>query len=80
MRKLLILLISSLAFSSITDLDESNLPIVIIDTYSQEILDDTGIVVHMGIIDNESGINHINDPFNDYDGQISIEIRGSSSQ
>ncbi|MEE1574554.1 MAG: CotH kinase family protein, partial [Candidatus Neomarinimicrobiota bacterium] len=33
-----------------------------------------------GIIDNGTGINHINDPLNGYDGQISIEIRGSSSQ
>jgi hypothetical protein len=34
----------------------------------------------MGLIDNGSGINHITDPLNGYDGQISIEIRGSSSQ
>ena len=60
--------------------DESNLPIVVIDTDGQEILDDPRIVVHMGIIDNDSAINNIDDPFNGYDGLISIEIRGSSSQ
>ena len=60
--------------------NESNLPIVVIDTDGQEILDDPRIVVHMGIIDNDSAINNIDDPFNGYDGQISIEIRGSSSQ
>jgi spore coat protein CotH len=60
--------------------DESNLPIVVIDTDGQEILDDPRIVVHMGIIDNDSGINNIDDPLNGYDGLISIEIRGSSSQ
>ncbi len=60
--------------------NESNLPIVVIDTDGQEILDDPRIVVHMGIIDNDSAINNIDDPFNGYDGLISIEIRGSSSQ
>ncbi len=35
----------------------------------------------MGIIDNGPGQrNHITDPFNDYDGKIGIELRGSSSQ
>jgi len=58
----------------------STLPIVVIDTDGQEILNDPRIVVHMGIIDNASGLNNIDDPFNGYDGQISIEIRGSSSQ
>ena len=60
--------------------DESNIPIVMIDTFGEEIPDDYRIVAHMGIIDNGTGINHIDDPFNGYDGQISIEIRGSSSQ
>ena len=59
---------------------ESNLPIVVIDTDEQEILNDPRITAHMGIIDNETGLNQIGDPFNGYDGQISIEIRGSSSQ
>ena len=34
----------------------------------------------MGIVNNQSGINHIDDPFNDYDGNITIERRGNSSQ
>ena len=59
---------------------ESSLPIVILDTEGQEIVDAPRITVHMGIIDNGSGINHITDSLNDYDGQINIEIRGSSSQ
>ena len=59
----------------------SNLPIVIINTNSQNIMDDPRIVCDMGIIDNGFGtINSINDPFNDYNGKISIEYRGSSSQ
>ena len=59
---------------------ESSLPIVIIDTFGEEIHSDPRITAHMGIIDSGSGINHMSDPFNGYDGQISIEVRGSSSQ
>lgn len=59
----------------------SNLPIVVISTNGQTIVDDPRIVCDMGIIDNGFGIiNSINDPFNDYNGKISIEYRGSSSQ
>jgi len=59
----------------------SNLPIVIINTNGQTIVDDPRIVCDMGIIDNGFGnINSVNDPFNDYNGKISIEYRGSSSQ
>ena len=59
---------------------QSNLPIVVIDTFGEEIVNDPRITAHMGIINNETGINQIDDPFNGYDGLISIEIRGSSSQ
>jgi spore coat protein CotH len=58
----------------------SNLPLVIIDTDGQGIPDDPRITAHMGIVNNEDGINSVDDPFTDYDGLISIEIRGSSSQ
>ena len=59
----------------------SNLPIVLINTNNQTILDDPRIICNMGIIDNGIGmLNSINDPFNNYDGKISIEYRGSSSQ
>ncbi len=60
--------------------NESNLPILIIDTFGEEIPDDPRIPAHLGIIDNNSGLNHINDPFTDYDGAITIELRGNSSQ
>ncbi len=64
------------------NLTQSNLPIVVITTPpSDTIMDDPRIVCHMGIIDNGFGnTNYINDPYNDYDGNISIEIRGSTSQ
>ena len=59
----------------------SNLPIVVINTNGQTIADDPRIVCDMGIIDNGFGtINSISDAFNDYNGKISIEYRGSSSQ
>ena len=59
----------------------SNLPIVVISTNGQSIIDDPRIICDMGIINNGFGnINSINDSFNDYNGKISIELRGSSSQ
>jgi len=59
----------------------SDLPIISIHTAGQTIQDETRIVANMGIIDNGAGQrNRITDPFNTYDGKISIEIRGESSQ
>jgi len=59
----------------------SNLPIIVIDTHGQKILNEPRIVAHMGIVDN--GVGALNSPFenyNGYDGPISIEYRGDSSQ
>ena len=62
-------------------LTSSNLPIVVINTNGQTILDEPKVVVDMGIIDNGIGQrNNLTDPFNNYNGQAAIEIRGSSSQ
>jgi len=59
----------------------SNLPIVILNTNGQTIVDDPKIISHMGIIDNGPGVrNYMTDTYNDYDGNIAIEIRGSWSQ
>ena len=59
----------------------SNLPIVVINTNGQTIVDDPRIVCDMGIIYNGVGIiNSINDTFNEYNGKISIEYRGSTAQ
>ena len=59
----------------------SHLPIVVIDTDGKNIPDDDPrLTAHMGVIDNGAGQeNSLDDPFNDYDGRISIEHRGSSS-
>ena len=59
----------------------SNLPIIILNTNNQVIQDNERIISHMGIIDNGTGNrNHITDTFNNYDGLISVELRGESSQ
>lgn len=59
----------------------SNLPIIKITTpVGQQINDVTRIVCDMGVIDQASGINNVNDAFNNYNGKIAIEIRGSTSQ
>ena len=59
----------------------SHLPIISINTNGQSIPEDNPrIIAHMGIIDNGPGQdNDIADPFNHYDGNISIELRGNSS-
>lgn len=59
----------------------SNLPLVFINTNGQTIVDDPKIHASMGIVWNGPGIrNGVKDPRNDFNGNISIEIRGSSSQ
>ncbi len=59
----------------------SNLPLIVIKTNGQFIRDDPKIFADMGIIWNGPGKrNTLNDPLNNYNGKIGIEIRGSSSQ
>lgn len=58
---------------------ESELPIVIINTNGQGIQDEPPVIADFGIINN-TGTNHYSDPFNEYSGEISIEIRGQTSQ
>jgi hypothetical protein len=82
--KLLLLVLASFTVLNLFSqtFTTSNLPIFIIETENgQEIVDEPKRTAHLGVIWNGDGAtNHINDPFNDYDGQIGIEIRGSSSQ
>ncbi|MAJ43229.1 MAG: hypothetical protein CMF96_00605, partial [Candidatus Marinimicrobia bacterium] len=60
--------------------DGLNLPIIYIDTYGENIVDDPRIPAFMGIIDNTNELNYLNDSYNDYEGNITIELRGNSSQ
>lgn len=56
----------------------SNLPIIVIETGGNTIVDDPKITAHMGVIYNGSGKrNSLTDPFNHYDGKIGIELRGN---
>jgi hypothetical protein len=61
---------------------QTKLPILVITTDNNaEIVDEPKIDGDMGVIYNgENQINSIFDPYNDYDGRIGIEIRGTSSQ
>ena len=59
----------------------SNLPIVKINTMGNSIVDEPKVLANMQIIDNGTGIrNYITDTVYTYDGNIGIEVRGSSSQ
>lgn len=59
----------------------SNLPIVLINTNNQTIVDEPSIVANMKIIYNGVGAtNYVTDTTYDYNGGINIEIRGNYSQ
>jgi len=59
----------------------SDLPLIFIDTKGKHIPDNQKINVEMGAINNpDTGRNNITDLFNNYDGIIGIETRGSTSQ
>jgi hypothetical protein len=80
-------LFSMLAFSACmklgaqVTLTSSDIPIMVISTNSQTIVDEPKIMADMGIIYNGPGNrNYMTDPFNNYNGKIGIEIRGASSQ
>jgi len=59
----------------------THLPLIVIETDGQEIIDDPKITARMKIVDNGPG--NLNNQFQegtDYDGFIGIEVRGQSSQ
>ena len=61
--------------------DSTHLPLVIIDSDGIAIPNEPRITAQMGIIDKGPGhFNSPTDPFNVYEGLISIETRGESSQ
>jgi hypothetical protein len=60
---------------------KSNLPILLIDTRGQTIIDEPKITAGIKIIDNGPGqLNSILDDPTDYDGNMGIELHGQSSQ
>lgn len=71
---LFILAFSNASFAQV-DLQNSDLPLIVIDTEGASILDEPQITAHMGVIDNGIGQgNNITGPFNNYDGFIGTEI------
>ena len=85
MKFLALLLFGLFSFAQYSDaqtLTSSNLPIVVITTPAGQTINDvTRTVCDMGVIDNGVGVtNNVTDPYNGYNGKISIEIRGSTSQ
>ena len=58
----------------------SSLPIILIETNGQTIPDEPRITAWMGVIDHPGEVNSLKDSLNAYNGQISIEWRGSSSR
>lgn len=74
-----ILFLPFCAFAQI--FSSSNLPLVVLNTSGKTIIDDPKISATMGIIWNGPGKrNALTDPKNNYNGNITIELRGSSSQ
>lgn len=59
--------------------ESSNLPLIFLNTGGVSIPDDPKVEIDMGIVNNPGERNYFNDPYNEYDGKIAIEIRGSSS-
>lgn len=62
----------------------SNIPVILIDTKGQDIVDEERIVAYMQVIDNEDGARNSLDSLDSlnfsFEGRISIEIRGTTSQ
>ncbi len=84
MKKIFLLLVCEtigLSCAIAQNLTSSNLPIVIIDTQGQTILDEPKIEAKMKVIFNGAGKrNNVTDAPNNYDGLVGIEYRGSTSQ
>lgn len=81
MKKICILVLFLFAKNVYAQLTSSNLPIIVINTNGQTIVDDPKKTCDMGIIYNGPGVtNYLTDPFNHFFGKIAIEIRGSTSQ
>lgn len=67
------------AYLPFVSLDSSNLPIVIINTHRQKIVDEPDLIAQIKVIDNDTGNNRPTDKPT-YEGNIAIEVRGYSSQ
>ncbi|MFN4145105.1 MAG: CotH kinase family protein [Runella sp.] len=75
--------------AQVVSFESSNLPVIVINTNGQTIKDEPKVNVSMGIIDNGNGNRNFYrnpsngfrpDAFNNFEGTVGIEYRGSSSQ
>jgi len=57
----------------------TDLPLIIIDTEGKTIVDDPKISAKMKIVNNTGSVNKFTDAPNDFNGNVGIELRGSSS-
>ena len=57
----------------------TDLPLIIIDTEGKTIVDDPKISAKMKIVNNTGTVNKFTDAPNDFNGNVGIELRGSSS-
>src|SRR5665811_1630254 len=78
---LYVIFVNTLVVSAQNNNFLSNLPLIYINTNGRQIPDNPKISAEMGIIWNGPGeTNQTSNSFNHFNGKISIEIRGSSSQ
>lgn len=77
---MMLLFIDPVSLLAQIDFTSSNIPEIIIETNGAKILDDPRVLAHMKIIDNGENRNYLSDSILAYNGKISIEIRGSTSQ
>ena len=57
----------------------NNLPLILINTNGQGIIQNTKIMADMKVLNSSSGTNYIQDTIFEYNGKIGIEIRGFTS-
>lgn len=74
---LIVLVVKNINAQSFTD---SDIPIVIIDTYNQTIVDEPKINSHFKLLYNGPAVRNYLTDIPDYEGEIGIEIRGNYSQ
>lgn len=81
MQKYIVVLFFIVFYSATAqDFTTSNLPLLIIDTQGNTIVDEPKITARLNIIDNANKVNNINDNTFAFKGFIGIEIRGNTAQ
>lgn len=74
-----LIFLTNAIFSQVPGITSSNLPLVVINTNGQTILDAGKIAAKMKVVNNGIGrVNMPSDPGNNFDGNIGIEFRGNS--